>query len=88
MPPIYRPIRMLRFLLDHRWTQAHISDYVDDDLPEQDRVRVEQHVGMCPGCRRVLATLMKTLDGLHALGAEPVPAGGMADSVIARLRRP
>jgi Putative zinc-finger len=87
MPPIYRPIRMLRFLLDHRFTQAHLSDYADEDLSEHDRGRVEQHVGMCPRCRHLLATLMKTLEGLHALGAEPAAAGGVADSVIARLRR-
>ena len=87
MPPIYRPMRMLRFLVDHRWTRAHLSDYLDKDLSEHDRGRVEQHVGMCPRCRDLLATLMKTLEGLHALRAEPAAAGGVADSVIARLRQ-
>jgi anti-sigma factor RsiW len=78
---------MLRFLVDHRWTHAHLSDYLDDDLSEHDRGRVEKHVGMCPRCRHVLATLMKTLEGLKVLGAEPAPAGAVADSVIARLRQ-
>jgi anti-sigma factor RsiW len=86
MPPIYRPLLMLRFMRDHRWTQAHLSDYLDDDLAQPERARVEHHVGMCPRCRRVVETLMKTLDGLRALGAEPAAGGGIADSVIAKLR--
>jgi anti-sigma factor RsiW len=86
MPPIYRPLAMLRFMRDHRWTHAHLSDYVDDDLSQPERARVEEHVGMCPRCHRVLATLVRTLEGLHALGAEPAASGGITDSVIARLR--
>lgn len=88
MPPIYRPVAMFRFIRDHRWTHAHLSDYVDDDLSQPERARVEEHVGMCPRCRRVLATLIKMLEGLHTLGAEAAASGGIADSVIARLREP
>jgi anti-sigma factor RsiW len=88
MPPLYRPLLMLRFMRDHRWTHAHLSDYVDLDLSEPGRRRVEKHVGMCPRCRRMLATLIKTVEGLRTLGAEPAPGGGIADSVIARLREP
>ena len=88
MPPIYRPLAMVRFMRDHRWTHAHLSDYVDDDLSELERARVEEHVGMCPRCRRLLATLIKTLEGLRALGTEPAASGGIADSVIARLKEP
>jgi predicted anti-sigma-YlaC factor YlaD len=46
--------------------------------------RVEEHVGICPHCRRVLATLRRTLEGLMSLRAEPHP--GIADGVIERLR--
>lgn len=88
MPPIYRPLAMLRFVRDHRWTHAHLSHYLDEELSQPERRRVEEHVGMCPPCRRVLATLVKTLDGLQTLGAAPAPSGGIAGSVIARLREP
>jgi anti-sigma factor RsiW len=88
MPPLYRPLLMLRFMRDHRWTHAHLSDYVDRDLSEPGRRRVEKHVGMCPRCRRMLATLIKTVEALRTLGAEPAAGGGIADSVIARLREP
>jgi anti-sigma factor RsiW len=80
--------RMLspRFMRDHMWTRKHLSGYLDAELGTGERARVERHVHMCPSCHRLLATLRKTLEGLHALGREPLPAEGVADSVIARLR--
>ncbi len=73
-----------RFMREHRWTHAHLSDYIDAELADDERARVEEHVGMCPQCRRVLATLLRTLDGLHALRVTPEP--GLANGVIERLR--
>jgi len=73
-----------RFMREHVWTHAHLSDYLDADLAEGERWRVEDHVGGCPQCRRVLATLRRTLEGLRLLGAEPQPQ--VADAVIDRLR--
>jgi anti-sigma factor RsiW len=81
---ILPPHKMLRFMRDHRWTHAHLSDYLDEELSAPERRRVEEHVGMCPKCRRVLATLRKTLEALRSLGTEPARAG-LADTVIARL---
>ncbi len=81
---ILAPHKMLRFMRDHRWTQSHLSDYLDAELSEPERRRVEEHVGMCPKCRRVLATLRKTLTALRAIGSEP-PRADLADTVIARL---
>jgi anti-sigma factor RsiW len=71
---------------DHMWTRKHLSEYLDEELDTRERERVERHVHMCPSCHRLLATLRKTLEGLHALGRQPLPAEGVADSVIARLR--
>jgi anti-sigma factor RsiW len=80
--------RMLspRFMRDHMWTRKHLSEYLDEELDARERERVERHAHMCPSCHRLLATLRKTLEGLHALGRQPLPADGVADSVIARLR--
>jgi anti-sigma factor RsiW len=80
--------RMLspRFMRDHMWTRKHLSDYLDEELQTRERERVEHHVHGCPSCHRLLATLRRTLEGLHALGREPLPSEGVADSVIARLR--
>lgn len=81
---VRRYLQKRRFMREHRWTHQHLSDYVDHDLPETQRRRVEEHTGMCPECRRVLASLRKTISALGSLRAEPRPA--VADGVIERLR--
>jgi anti-sigma factor RsiW len=77
---------MLRFYREHRWTHEHLSEYLDGELSEAERERVEEHTSLCPHCRRVLATLRRTLEGLRILGSRPA-ASGVSDAVIERLRR-
>lgn len=79
-------LRMFRFYREHRWTHDHLSEYLDDDLSAAERHRVEEHTSLCPHCRRVLATLRRTLDGLRTLGARPTTPG-VTDEVLERLRR-
>ena len=81
---IRRLLERRRFMRDHRWTHEHLSAYLDGDLEASGRSRVDEHVGLCPQCSRVLATLRRTLEGLHLLRAPAHP--GVADSVIDRLR--
>jgi anti-sigma factor RsiW len=81
---IRRLLQRRRFMREHEWTHAHLSAYLDDDLSRAERERVEDHVGMCPQCRRVLRTLRKTLKSLMDLPLEPRPS--LADGVIERLR--
>jgi anti-sigma factor RsiW len=81
---IGRFLRRRRFMREHRWTHAHLSEYLDHDLAPDERERVEQHVGLCPQCRRVLATLRRTLVSLRELRVPPSP--DVADGVIDRLR--
>jgi anti-sigma factor RsiW len=81
---IRRLIAKRRFMREHRWTHAHLSEYVDQDLAAEGVSRVEEHVSICPHCRRVLATLRRTLEGLGSLRAAGEP--GLADGVIERLR--
>jgi predicted anti-sigma-YlaC factor YlaD len=82
---IRRLLKRRRFMREHEWTHAHLSDYLDDDLSHAERDRIEEHVGMCPQCRRVLRTLRRTLERLMDLPVEPRPS--VADGVIERLRR-
>jgi predicted anti-sigma-YlaC factor YlaD len=82
---IRRLLQRRRFMREHEWTHAHLSDYLDDDLSRSERERVEEHVGMCPQCRRVLRTLRRTLERLMDLPVEPHPS--VAEGVIERLRR-
>ncbi|MEO8091622.1 MAG: zf-HC2 domain-containing protein [bacterium] len=82
---IRRLIAHHRYMREHRWTHAHLSDYIDEGLDSGHTARVQDHVGICPDCHRVLATLRRTLEGLRALRTEPSP--GVAGGVIERLRK-
>ena len=81
---IRRLLERRRYMREHRWTHAHLSEYLDDELGAAERERVEDHVGMCPHCRRVLRTLKRTLESLIHLS--PEARSGVADGVIERLR--
>jgi anti-sigma factor RsiW len=81
---IRRLLERRRFMREHRWTHSHLSEYVDEGLDRAARQRVEEHIGLCPQCRRVLATLRRTLRELRELGRPPRP--DLADGIIERLR--
>lgn len=80
------PIRPFRFMREHHWTSRHLSAYLDGELEDAERGRVESHAQICPRCHRMLETLKKTLEGLRGLSAASRPPSGLADSVIERLR--
>jgi anti-sigma factor RsiW len=81
---IRRLLERRRFMREHGWTQARLSDYLDDELSTDERRRVESHVDLCPECRRVLRTLRRTLEGLMSL--KVTPPHEVAPGVIERLR--
>jgi anti-sigma factor RsiW len=77
-----------RFMREHRWAPRRMSDFLDDELAVSGSARMERHLGECAECRRLLAGLRRTLDGLHRLSAPSpgVDALQIAASVRARLR--
>ena len=83
---IGRRLEKRRFMREHRWTDARFSAYLDRELSMQERHRLEAHAGICPECKRMLATLRKTLEGLRDLSRDSSPPTDLADSVIERLR--
>jgi anti-sigma factor RsiW len=82
---IRRLLERRRFMREHRWSGPRLSAYLDRELSEADRRRLEAHAGICPECDRMLATLRKTLAGLRSLSRDPAPPADLADSVIERL---
>ncbi len=78
----------LRFGREHRFTFEHASQYLDGDLDEAGRERVEHHARLCPKCHELLASLRRTISALRELGTGPDEPGDsdVADGVIARLR--
>lgn len=86
---IRRALDNLRFMREHRWTSAHLSEYIDRELGEPDSRRVEEHVRLCPQCHRVLGTLRRAVSGLRSLRDRPPvapPAGGVTEGVLGRIR--
>ena len=45
-----------------------ITDYVEERLPQSERLRFEQHVSICPGCVTYLDQMRLTI---KSLGARP-----------------
>jgi anti-sigma factor RsiW len=79
-----------QFRRDHRWAPRRMSDYLDGEIAPAARDRMERHLGECAACRRLLAGLRRTVDGLGRL---PAPSPGVdavqiAASVRARLAEP
>lgn len=72
-----------RFMREHKWTNAQLSGYLDQELSADANARVHDHVGKCPECQRVLASLKKTLAAIRGLGRRPSTT--LADKVILRL---
>lgn len=77
-------LRPIRFMRDHRFISSHASAYLDGDLDESRRRRVERHAGVCARCHQLLESLRQTIAALMGLRAQP--RGDIADGVIARLR--
>jgi predicted anti-sigma-YlaC factor YlaD len=78
-------IVVLRQMLDHRFTKAHASEYLDGELSPAGAARVERHTSICPQCRGFIESLRRMLNALPALAGTPQPS--VADGVLERFRR-
>ena len=74
-----------RFARDHRWSQEHMSEYIDAELRPDASERIEHHLRDCPECRALLASLHAVLSTLAALPGEPSRA--IASTVLAGVQR-
>ena len=60
---------------DHQWSQRHLSHYVEGDLNNRARRRLDRHARDCAECgrglraMRALARLVRGLDGLAPVRA-------------------
>jgi len=60
---------------DHRWSQAHLSHYVEGDLNPRARRRLDRHARDCVDCgrgiraMRALVYSVQALDGLAGVRA-------------------
>jgi anti-sigma factor RsiW len=69
---------------DHRWAPRRMSDYLDGELAERSRTRLERHVRECEECRGVLRGLQRMLGKLR--GMTPPSARPDPRATAARVR--
>ncbi len=54
-----------------RETRAQMSGLLDGELDEPTEAAIERHARWCPDCRRMLASLRRTVGGLRGIADEP-----------------
>jgi anti-sigma factor RsiW len=76
-----------QFKLDHRWVRAQMSAYIDGELADRRRGRMEAHLARCERCQHLLAGLRATISAVRALPspASPTTPDHRAAAVNARL---
>jgi hypothetical protein len=78
-------VRHIREKRDHRWSQRHLSDYIDGVLPPRQQRRLEAHARLCPDCGPLRRSLTLLVWELRQLGRAR-PRGTVTSDVIERLR--
>ena len=74
---------------DHDWSQRHLSHYVEGDLRDRARRRLERHAAECPECSRglrAIKALLRLIPGIEGRSEVRAPAG-VFDLVRADAKR-
>jgi hypothetical protein len=79
-------VRSMRDRRNHRWSQRHMSDYVDGDLAPRLQHRLEAHARLCPDCGRLRRSLTVLVRELREVGRLHARENTVAGGVINRLR--
>jgi anti-sigma factor RsiW len=60
-----------------------LADYLDGDLPEQERKRFDEHLRVCPNCVEYLAIYRTTVTlGRHAFDDTDAIASGVPEALV------
>jgi anti-sigma factor (TIGR02949 family) len=51
-----------------------ISDFLDENVDEELRRKLEAHISQCPNCFVILDTTKKTIQVFKGVDAQPIPA--------------
>jgi anti-sigma factor RsiW len=67
-----------------------ITDYLEDALDPRDRLDVEEHLALCPGCQAYLDQMRSTVRALGHVPIDTLSEQAQADLVMAfrQYRRP
>jgi anti-sigma factor RsiW len=72
--------------LDHRHVQDRLDHYLDGELPQEERLIVEEHLGRCDECLDEVEALRAIRDGARFLPREITPPRDLWPEIAARLR--
>jgi hypothetical protein len=72
--------------LTHDLVRGQLTEYLDDELGENDRRRVDGHLAICPPCSAYLHTLRTTVRELGKLPAPMAPTDAKR-RIIEQARR-
>lgn len=53
--------------MDHEGATSRFSSYLDGEIPDAERIALEQHLAGCAPCRTELEAFRRTVGGLGAL---------------------
>ncbi len=59
-----------------------VTDYFEDALSEQERVRVQQHLAACSGCERYVEQIRQTVQALGTLKQEDLSPDAQAKLLV------
>ena len=62
-----------------------ITDYLEAALPNVERVRIEEHLAVCSGCRNYLEQMRQTIHTLGKLPEESIP-NSVRDELLTLFR--
>jgi hypothetical protein len=71
---------------DHRWSERHMSDYIDGELAPRQQRRLEAHARLCPDCGPLRRSLTVLIWELRELGRIRARGATVVGGVIERLR--
>jgi anti-sigma factor RsiW len=62
-----------------------VTDYLEDALPDHERVRFEAHLAECDGCRAYLEDMRRLVRSLHEL-PDPPPDPATREALLSAFR--
>ncbi|MEE8167024.1 MAG: anti-sigma factor, partial [Myxococcota bacterium] len=71
--------------MNHADVKHHLADYLEGDLPLDERARVDAHLDGCPECAQEVNEMLQTIRLLHLL-PEPETPPMIAANVMRRIR--
>lgn len=61
--------------MECKQVQRRLTAWLDHEIPEDDAVALEDHLGACPACRARAESLKELIRALDGLGAVSAPEG-------------